>query len=396
MSKIFICPLPKSCTSQVLRDHFSQYDKDLKVRRSKNKGKKSKMFAIMELSSKPLFDLVMSLDHVVLDKKLKLKPFMSQDQRKPSGGKGDTSFNKESKKKKKKEEKGAEKEKGQSGKKKSKAARGFSKQAGEQSAGQGEPCRAGEGVREGSKQPKIDPVFLCDSEVGQPSGASQGAENLILRDEGSREGSIGSSDDLLTELIKKETGLELGSAEELKSQLRLLASLKQIGVELREDSAAFLMPQTPAMEPKRDPKETPTDLAINGQNVHGGPEGSYELFHKLNINSYNFSNQLLNRMMFFNGQRGQAVVGAQPEAGSPLGSLTGSGQVVRRDLPHASGNKGDKNSNGRSKTNKSECLFSDSTGDKTALELVLEVSRSQRVASDKGSLLLHHHYRLNY
>jgi len=77
MFKIFIHSLPRKCTSHILKAYFSQFTDKLKVKRSKNKGKRSKMYAILEVNSSEIYHMIMNNQHSLMGEKLHLRPFQS-------------------------------------------------------------------------------------------------------------------------------------------------------------------------------------------------------------------------------------------------------------------------------------------------------------------------------
>lgn len=75
MYKIFIYSLPRECTCQILTEHFLQYIKHFKVKRSKNKGRKAKIFAVLEVFKKSDITKIFAHEHYINGKKLIIKPF---------------------------------------------------------------------------------------------------------------------------------------------------------------------------------------------------------------------------------------------------------------------------------------------------------------------------------
>lgn len=82
MPKIFIEKLPRNCTSKILREYFAELAPKFNVRRSKNKGKKTKMHAVIEIFSESVFEKILSMEHEINGKKLKLKPYSKSKPRK--------------------------------------------------------------------------------------------------------------------------------------------------------------------------------------------------------------------------------------------------------------------------------------------------------------------------
>lgn len=87
MPKIFIESLPRNCTAKDLKDHFAKYIPHFKLRRSKNKGRKTKMHAILEISSEEDFKVIISKEHTFQGEKLKLKPFTDKKSKKEAKNK---------------------------------------------------------------------------------------------------------------------------------------------------------------------------------------------------------------------------------------------------------------------------------------------------------------------
>lgn len=77
MPKIFIESLPKKCTADMLKKYFLQFVKEVNVKRSKNKGRRIKMYAIVEFASDEEYQKVVSMEHVVFGEKLMVKPFIN-------------------------------------------------------------------------------------------------------------------------------------------------------------------------------------------------------------------------------------------------------------------------------------------------------------------------------
>lgn len=78
MPKLFIESLPRNCTSRVLKNYFRQLTPSLRVRRSKNKGRKTKMWAIIDISSEEDFNRIVKMEHTILGEGLEVKPYIQK------------------------------------------------------------------------------------------------------------------------------------------------------------------------------------------------------------------------------------------------------------------------------------------------------------------------------
>jgi len=80
--KIFIYSLPRTCTSLILTEHFLKFLKYFNVKRSKNKGRKAKIFAILQVFSKSDVKIVFANEHIIDGTKLIIKPFIDKKKKK--------------------------------------------------------------------------------------------------------------------------------------------------------------------------------------------------------------------------------------------------------------------------------------------------------------------------
>lgn len=78
MPKLFIESLPRNCTSKVLKNYFRKLTPSLRVRRSKNKGRKTKMWAIIDISSEEDFKRIVEMEHLILGQDLGVKPYVEK------------------------------------------------------------------------------------------------------------------------------------------------------------------------------------------------------------------------------------------------------------------------------------------------------------------------------
>jgi hypothetical protein len=85
--KIFIYSLPREFTCEVLTQHFLKYIKQFKVKRSKNKGRKTKIFAILEVYKKSDITVVFANEHFINGKKLNIKPYNKNKNKKMNADK---------------------------------------------------------------------------------------------------------------------------------------------------------------------------------------------------------------------------------------------------------------------------------------------------------------------
>lgn len=75
MPKIFVQSLPNHCTAEILTNYFLKFVDSVKVKRSKNKGKKIKMSAVIEFCSLNDLNKIINMDHYVLGEKLRIVPY---------------------------------------------------------------------------------------------------------------------------------------------------------------------------------------------------------------------------------------------------------------------------------------------------------------------------------
>lgn len=77
MPKIFIESLPKKCTAEMLKTYLLQFVTEVTVKRSKNKGRRIKMYAIVEFSKEEDYQKIVNGDYYILGEKLNVKPFIN-------------------------------------------------------------------------------------------------------------------------------------------------------------------------------------------------------------------------------------------------------------------------------------------------------------------------------
>lgn len=81
MPKLFIESLPRNCTSNVLKKYFRKLTGRVRVKKSKNKGKKTRLYAVIEVFCETDFQKILESEHCILGHEVCVKPYLERSRK---------------------------------------------------------------------------------------------------------------------------------------------------------------------------------------------------------------------------------------------------------------------------------------------------------------------------